>query len=603
MIDTQSRPISADPAQWLRVISQLTATANPDDYLPGLAVALIEALQADHVTLGRLQRGTDDPGQVDTLSTLTMVRRADEGLETLENRTLPLPGTADGQVLEEGSCLILSDAAAQFPHDPAFSQSDMTSYVGLLVQSHRKDVADGLVSVMFRRTLSPQLAEDITSVLQILSVGIASELSRMQAETWLQRARYYAEEGMRNSPIAMLVTNRSGRIRQSNTAFRNLSGYFPQDILNLELDFFFPEQEQTLIEQCLDQLLSRQATHLNVETRILDCQYQGIDVSLDCYSLLGESGQVRNIVVQLADITEKKRTSRQIGKLLQSIELSPVATVITDQNAVIEYVNPRFSELTGFSKSESIGRKTNINSSGKTPRDTYDAMWKRILQGRQWQGELLNRRKDGSHYWARTIIFPILDSRGLITNFVSLQEDISESRRLSLQLEYEATHDQLTGLINRREFQRRLEQAIDEARIDDVHHALCFVDLDRFKVINDTSGHVAGDALLAQISKTLLRHIRANDTVARVGGDEFALILRHCDIRKASDICEQIRQTVSEMVFSWEEQHYSVGLSAGLTVIDGQIADPVELLKQVDAACYSAKDSGKNRVVIYHQDD
>lgn len=597
MNDAPDRPTGADPVQWLHTISELMKTATPDDYFPGLAMALAEALQADHVIIGQLQRKTD------TLSTLAMIRRGSDGIGTLENRHVPLPGTAHAEVLRNGRCVIPGDAATRFPHDLSLRESEASAYLGLLVQSPRMDVNEGLVSVMFRRPLSARNSEHIASVLQVLSLTIASELNRMQAEKWLQQTRYYADEGMRHSPIAMLITNRSGRIRQSNTAFSNLSGYFARDIQNLELEYFFPEQEKPLIEQCLDQLLGQQTTHLNVETRILDWQYQDIEVSLDCYSLTGESGQVRNIVIQLEDITEQKRAARQVGKLLQSIELSPVATVITDKNAVIEYVNPRFSELTGFSQLESIGRKTNINASGETPPETYRAMWQQLLKGRQWQGELLNRRKDGSLYWARTIIFPIVDSRELTTNFVSLQEDISESRRLSLQLEYEATHDQLTGLINRREFQRRLEQAIDEARIDEVQHALCFLDLDRFKVINDTSGHVAGDALLSRISKTLLQHIRANDTVARVGGDEFALILRNCDISKARDICDKIRQAVNEMVFPWEDQVYSVGLSAGLTIIDGRIIDPVELIKQVDAACYHAKDSGKNRVVVYQQDD
>lgn len=583
---------------WLQTISLLARAIRPGDRFNDLGRALAELLEADVVVVAERRGGHEV--STDHLDLLTLTTRNDTALKQYDDRNHRLQGTLYEHILQHGRGTFDLNRSPPLPDADLKGVRPLVCGVGCpVITAPDTDHSDALICVLFGRRLTERESQEVITLLDVLTGMIASEINRMHAERWLKRARHYAEEGMQHSPVAMLITNRSGRIRQSNHAFRDLSGYFARDIMNWDVQYFFPDPEQELIEQCLDQLLSRQATHLNIESRILDWKYQTIEIDLDCYSLLDDDGEVRNIVFQLEDITARKQADRQIDRLLKSIELSPVATVITDHNAIIEYVNPRFNELTGFSNSESIGQKTNINSSGKTPRATYEAMWARILEGREWQGELLNRRKDGSHYWARTIIFPIIDQQGRITNFVSLQEDISEARRLSLKLEYEATHDQLTGLINRREFQRRLEQAIDEARVDEVTHALCFLDLDRFKVINDTSGHMAGDMVLRRIGHVLQEHIRANDTVARVGGDEFALILRHCDIQKAAAICDQVRRTVAGLSFPWDDQVFSVGLSAGLAVIDGQLTDTVELFKQVDAACYGAKDAGKNRVIIY----
>ncbi len=309
------------------------------------------------------------------------------------------------------------------------------------------------------------------------------------------------------------------------------------------------------------------------------------------------------VALRCATELNRKQAEQEISKLLQSIESSPIATVMTDPAGIIEYINPRFTELTGYSKAEAIGMGTNINSSGETPEEVYDVMWQSILSGQQWQGELLNRRKDGTNYWARTTIFPIRDQQNRITNFVSLQEDVSEARSMVQKMYHQATHDQLTGLINRREFQRRLTLAIDDAIRNDTCHSLCFLDMDQFKVVNDTGGHIAGDTLLNRIGRTLLSHIRANDTAARVGGDEFALILGKCPPEKAMDICESIRSAIASHHFIWEDKVYTVGISIGITAININTRDSIELMKQVDTACYASKDSGRNRISLYRADD
>ena len=181
--------------------------------------------------------------------------------------------------------------------------------------------------------------------------------------------------------------------------------------------------------------------------------------------------------------------------------------------------------------------------------------------------------------------------------------DITESHDLSEQLAYYANHDVLTGLVNRREFESRLTRVLNSAREDQSEHALCYMDLDQFKVINDTSGHVAGDELLRQIGGLLNRLVRRRDTLSRLGGDEFGILMEHCTLEHAQRVANKLRQTIEEFRFAWEDRVFTIGVSIGLVPITNASVSSIEILKQADAACYAAKDSGRNRIHIYTVDD
>jgi len=184
--------------------------------------------------------------------------------------------------------------------------------------------------------------------------------------------------------------------------------------------------------------------------------------------------------------------------------------------------------------------------------------------------------------------------------FVAL--DISESRKLSTQLSYQASHDTLTGLINRPEFNRRLRRLITDKQ-DPAEHVLCYLDLDQFKIINDTCGHIAGDSLLKQLATSLTRSIRDRDSLARVGGDEFAVLMEHCSISQAQRVAENIRETINNFLFKFEDKSFEVSASIGLVVIDQNNREISSIMSAADAACYAAKDQGGDRVHMYQYDD
>ena len=210
-------------------------------------------------------------------------------------------------------------------------------------------------------------------------------------------------------------------------------------------------------------------------------------------------------------------------------------------------------------------------------------------------------RDNGNHCWlsinAKSIM---LQGENAVCTVIL---DITEAHELSRKLSYQATYDALTGLVNRHEFENRLDRVIKTARQDHTESALCYLDLDQFKVINDTCGHIAGDELLRQLGQVLQLNIRKRDTLARLGGDEFAVLLENCSLAQAERVANTIRQSIQEFRFVWEDKNFNIGVSIGLVPISHNSESITDVLRRADTACYTAKDKGRNRIHIYHPDD
>ena len=217
-----------------------------------------------------------------------------------------------------------------------------------------------------------------------------------------------------------------------------------------------------------------------------------------------------------------------------------------------------------------------------------------------WELRLV--RKDGTRRWVRETARTI-EHTGGEQQVLLVGEDITETRKLSEQLSYFASHDPLTKLLNRREFDLRLKRIIKTARTGKSEHALCYLDLDQFKVINDNCGHTAGDELLRQLADLLTSSIRKRDTLARLGGDEFGILMEHCDLDQAQRVAENVRKEIEDFRFTWEGRVFNIGVSIGLVPIANPSLDSIDFLKRADAACYAAKDSGRNRIHVYLEED
>lgn len=209
---------------------------------------------------------------------------------------------------------------------------------------------------------------------------------------------------------------------------------------------------------------------------------------------------------------------------------------------------------------------------------------------------------DGRIIWVRDTARMVINESQK-HNILLVCEDISENRLLSEKLAYQASHDALTGLVNRSEFDSVIQQVVKEANRDQSEHALCYLDLDQFKVINDTCGHLAGDELLRQLGEVLRHQIRKGDVLARLGGDEFGILMSQCTLNEAFQACEKLRNVIRDFQFAWEDRSFFVGVSIGISSINNCSGNAVEIMKEADAACYAAKEKGRNRVHVFRPDD
>lgn len=318
----------------------------------------------------------------------------------------------------------------------------------------------------------------------------------------------------------------------------------------------------------------------------------------------------RYALLQIQDVTDStkrekllRNRTKELSIFSLAVKHNPSAVVIIDALGNIESINPKFTEITGFQSSECIGH--NYFSLGRFPHsdDIEKDIWRTLQQHDQWTGERCNLTKSAKKYWANEHIYPIFDNAKDISHYVAIQDDITQFRNMSRKFSYQAAHDSLTGLINRQEFERILRNSVDGRSQTESTHSLCFVDIDQFKIINDTCGHVAGDEFLRQVAVLFSQHCNNGETVARLGGDEFALLLLGHDLSQSKLVCEMLIHAVDEYRFRWNNHVFKLGISIGITEIDHQCRSYVEAIKQADSACYAAKDAGRNRYHVYKDDD
>lgn len=292
--------------------------------------------------------------------------------------------------------------------------------------------------------------------------------------------------------------------------------------------------------------------------------------------------------------TKRLEMEGKFRRLFQAIEQSATAVTITDASGVIEYVNPHFCQLTGYSQSDVMGLTPVELATGEEGRSNYVQMQRNLISGKEWRGEIKNRAKNGSEFWTLQHIAPIRDEEGEVTHFVSTASDITELHHAQETIEKLAYYDELTGLPNRRMFFDRLTQSIAGAKRNGETFAVCYLDLDGFKNINDSLGHEAGDLLLVEVARRLKNSVRAKDTVSRLGGDEFTLILT--DVKSPEDASVVSRNIISALALPIElsDTRVVVTTSIGIAIYPNDGTELDDLTRHADLAMYHAKAAGRN---------
>lgn len=312
------------------------------------------------------------------------------------------------------------------------------------------------------------------------------------------------------------------------------------------------------------------------------------------------------------DIAERNRIESELfeEKERAQVTLKSIgdAVITTDVQGCVTFLNPVAEEMTGWLTEEAAGKPLEevFQIINETTRKTVENPVMRALRENRIVG-LANHtvliRRDGKELHIEDSAAPIRSRDGGILGVVLVFNDVSEKHMLSLQLSYQARHDTLTGLANRSEFELRLTEMINSATAFRQSHALLYIDLDQFKVINDTCGHSAGDQLLRELAILLKDKVRGSDILARLGGDEFGLLLANCPRAKAVGIAEELLATITTYRFEWEDKSFAIGASLGLVEIGEGCGSAARVMSAADTACYAAKDSGRNRIQVYQPDD
>ncbi|MDA3870640.1 MAG: EAL domain-containing protein [Gammaproteobacteria bacterium] len=284
------------------------------------------------------------------------------------------------------------------------------------------------------------------------------------------------------------------------------------------------------------------------------------------------------------------------------------AVITTDTEHNITYMNPVACQLTGWTADEALQLPLEqvvviVSEADHAEVDStlFDCLNQECLI--EYSEPMLLIGAHGEEYSIETSASPLKDRHGDIIGAVLVFINTSHIRNLSRELEFQASHDSLTNLLNRREFERQLAQVIRSANEDNRKHALCYLDLDQFKIVNDTCGHMAGDQLLRELSRLMPHSIRATDCLARLGGDEFGVIAFNCSIEDAVDIANSLRTAIKNFTFTWNKKVFDIGVSIGVVAITKDSGTLQDILRRADASCYIAKDLGRNRIHIYAEND
>lgn len=323
-------------------------------------------------------------------------------------------------------------------------------------------------------------------------------------------------------------------------------------------------------------------------------------------------GQATRVLGTNYDVTERKRMERELAEKheLLRVTLHSIgdAVITTDAHGRVQWLNPVAERMTGWPNESARDKPLSqvFHIVNELTRETEVNPFDRCLAEDVHAGQLdhtLLISRTGAEYGIEDSAAPIRDEEGNMLGVVLVFHDVTEQRRMGHEMNFRATHDELTGLVNRAEFDKRLTRVLGEAHEHDSSHALMYIDLDQFKLVNDACGHSVGDQLLCQVTSLLQGCVRARDTLARLGGDEFGVILEHCNVDQAHRVAQDICDQMGEFRFVHDGRRFRIGTSIGLVPLDKRWANTAAVLQAADTSCYAAKEAGRNRVHAWYDTD
>ncbi len=419
---------------------------------------------------------------------------------------------------------------------------------------------------------------------------IARDISeRKKNETLLSRHKVVID----TAKDGFWVVDMNGNLLEVNQAYADISGYRVDQLIRMNTSQLEAIENRAEVATHISKIIEQGHDLFETRHRHKDGHLVEIEVSANYMP------EAQQIFAFCRDITDRKLAEESL-KLASLVYLnSGEAMAVTDAESKILTVNHAFTELTGYSEEEVIGKNPKILSSGRQDADFYKNMWKSINTTGQWRGEIWNKRKNGEHYAELLTINTIYDDKGSVQRRVALFTDITDRKNAELEVLNQANFDQLTGLPNRRLFQDRLEQEIRKSQREKQMTALMLLDLDHFKEVNDTQGHDVGDTLLVEAATRIKSCVRSYDTVARLGGDEFTVILSELsDFSDIGRVAQNIIDSLSKP-FLIKGRESFVSASIGIAIYPEDADNTIHLIKSSDQAMYKAKNDGRGRFCYF----
>jgi diguanylate cyclase (GGDEF)-like protein/PAS domain S-box-containing protein len=454
------------------------------------------------------------------------------------------------------------------------------------------------------KTINDELELRVARRTNEITLANSQLLKEIEERKLVEKALSISEEkfskAFRACPDAIAITGLADdRLVEVNEVFEMYTGYKHDEVIgksSLHLGLWInPADRKKLIDHIRTNGTCR---NLEVQMRSRYGRIYDVSVSADIIELSGE----KCMITIARDITDQKRANTDLRRYEKIVSSTKDFISFVDTEYIYRAVNKTFLDAFRLEQSDIIGRHVTAIHGKARFREVIKPHLDQCLNGITVNlQDKIELPKAGSRYF--DILYSPYYEDEKIMGVVITARDMTHTHELSRQLAYQASHDGLTGLINRREFEVRLQRILMAPGTTREQYFLCYMDLDQFKVINDNCGHAAGDELLRQLGRILQNNVRSEDTLARLGGDEFAAIIRYSTLEHAHLIVNHLMKTIESFRFEWQGKTYSVGVSIGMVPITKHSTNLNDLLKQADAACYVAKDTGRNRVHIYQHND
>lgn len=578
-----------DPVEFSRIVVELsnaTSSKIGDEYFNSVVQHLAESLNMDIVFIGEL---TSNATQVRTRSMW-----ADN--QIVDNIIYDLADTPCDHVAGKEACVYHNNVQYAFPKDIMLQEMGIESYMGApLFSTTGKPL--GLIVVLNTQPIKNETL--IKTYFELVVDRIGAEFERFTAANQLINQEKKLRDLVLCSSDFIWEVDENLRYSEVNYVKNGLLGYSPKEMLGKTPFDFMPPLEKEAVFKKFSVLLKKRESFSDLLNVNLHKDGHRVYLETSGTPIFNELGEFKGYRGIDKDITDRKNKELALELSEKVIETANEAVMVTDAQHNIIKVNQAFENITGFTSSEALGKKPSILKSGYHNNDFYYEMQDTLARKEEWEGEIWNRRKNGEIFPEWLTISAIKTHKKGVEGYVSLFSDISRRKKIEDKLKHQANYDALTGLANRNLLADRFSRALSRGERENKLVALLFIDLDKFKQVNDSLGHTFGDKLLKDAAKRISTHLRLSDTAARLGGDEFAVILPDADTLYQIEITVQKLLKVLAKSYIIDNHEIFISASIGITISPHDGTDIDTLLRNADTAMYKAKEAGRNTFRLF----